>query len=459
MKIDLSRRSFLVGASALSFTGCALPKVSAGRHNLSFGVLSDIHITDRASTEVFRKTLAFFRDQKVDAVMIVGDMADHGLVCQLQNVADAWYDVFPSDRAPDGRKVEKLFVYGNHDFEGLAYRDAAMDKAFAVHGISYDEAKKDEICTVGFAETWKRCFHEDYEPVYRKRVRGYDFIGAHWETWSGQNAVEPWFAAHAGEIDTSKPFFFFQHQHPQGTVYAEDAWGQDAGQSTRVLSAYPNAVAFSGHSHRSLTDGRSYWRGEFTSIGTSTLSYVCLPGGRKDVPKYRANLDARQGQIVRVFDDRLEVERYDFIAMEKLDDDVVLPMPTTASTFRVRAVLRKNTVAFPAGAVARAEVRETAVAACFPAATAGAARPYDYKVEFWGKAADGKTERVTECWYQPDVVFSRRRAMQSGEIACSIPLAAFKRRPVEIHVVVYARNCYGGALNYLKSAWTPVASA
>ena len=124
MKIGLSRRSFLVGASALSFTGCALPKGAAERPNLSFGVLNDIHITDRASTEVFRKTLAFFRDQKVDAVMIVGDMADHGLVCQLQNVADAWYDVFPDDRAPDGRKVEKLFVYGNHDFEGLAYRDA-----------------------------------------------------------------------------------------------------------------------------------------------------------------------------------------------------------------------------------------------------------------------------------------------------------------------------------------------
>ena len=45
MKIDLSRRSFLVGASALSFTGCALPKGAAERPNLSFGVLSDIHIT------------------------------------------------------------------------------------------------------------------------------------------------------------------------------------------------------------------------------------------------------------------------------------------------------------------------------------------------------------------------------------------------------------------------------
>src|SRR5574344_100391 len=98
MNIIISRRSFLAGAAAFSFAGCVdlRSRFTGGRPNLKFGVLSDIHITDWA-----------------------------------------WAEVFPDGRGADGAKVEKLFVTGNHDFEGLKYRDKFMDKAFAVHGIPY----------------------------------------------------------------------------------------------------------------------------------------------------------------------------------------------------------------------------------------------------------------------------------------------------------------------------------
>ena len=77
---------------------------------LRFGVASDLHITDWASTEIFRQALRWFCDQAVDAVMIPGDLTDHGLMPQLENVARSWREVFPDDRAPDGRSVEKLFI-------------------------------------------------------------------------------------------------------------------------------------------------------------------------------------------------------------------------------------------------------------------------------------------------------------------------------------------------------------
>ena len=93
------------------FAGCVSPGSMIGaKPNLKFGVLSDIHITDWASTDVFRKTLGYFRSQDVDAVMIAGDLADHGILPQLECVAKAWYEVFPDDRGLDGRHVEKLFV-------------------------------------------------------------------------------------------------------------------------------------------------------------------------------------------------------------------------------------------------------------------------------------------------------------------------------------------------------------
>jgi hypothetical protein len=73
------------------------------------------------------------------------------------------------------------------------------------------------------------------------------------------------------KIDPSLPFFYVQHPHLKDTCYGPWAWGHDAGITTKTLSAYPNAIAFSGHSHYSLTDERTIWQGAFTSVGTGSF--------------------------------------------------------------------------------------------------------------------------------------------------------------------------------------------
>ena len=106
--------------------------VPTGSPRLRFGVLSDIHIRymshpggpDRiggGSNDTFLHALEWFRDQGVDAVLVAGDMADNGLVAQLEAVAQTWRSVFPDNKAPDGRRVEPVFVYGNHDMGGPPY--------------------------------------------------------------------------------------------------------------------------------------------------------------------------------------------------------------------------------------------------------------------------------------------------------------------------------------------------
>jgi len=156
-------------------------------------------------------------------------------------------------------------------------------------------------------------------------VKGYQFVGAHWtqheKAWDGIPEVEPWFKENAAKINRARPFFFIQHCHPQNTVYAEDAWGSDKGYATRALSAFPNAIALSGHSHASLTDERSVWQGAFTSIGTSSLRY----GG--EVDKYAQ----RQGMLMKVYDDRIAIVRRDFINDASLGDDWVIPLPGDAA--------------------------------------------------------------------------------------------------------------------------------
>jgi len=330
--MNISRRAFLGGAASFgALSGCRMFTAPTGYFagagaNLTLGVISDIHIDAGkgdfmkfGDTETFEKTLRWFDAQGVDGVVIAGDMADNAMVNQLQCVADAWYRVFPNDRGADGRHVEKLFVYGNHDLEGWNY-----DK-FDFRYFHKESFLRQRI-TTDPKGAWESVFHEEYAPIWLKSVKGYQFVGAHWsedraKSWDGIPAVEPWFAANGAKLDPKKPFFFIQHCHPQGTCYGDEAWCADKGFATRALTPFPNAIAFTGHSHTSLTDERSIWQGAFTSVGTSSLRY----GGEDD------QYAQRQGMLVRVYDDRVVFVRRDFLHDASLGDDWVLPLPAGES--------------------------------------------------------------------------------------------------------------------------------
>ena len=187
MGLMATRRWFIGGlASFGAFGGARVLRAAEGafagrKPLLSFGVVSDVHVgiapdgkgLDKGhDTATLDKAFAWFRDQGVDAVMIAGDIADKGCVAELEAVAGAWFRAFPGDAAPDGRHVERLFVYGNHDWEGFRY-DGAAKQIFGddldAHTIRSD-----------LAAAWKKAFGEEYSPVWRKEVKGYTFVGAHW---------------------------------------------------------------------------------------------------------------------------------------------------------------------------------------------------------------------------------------------------------------------------------------
>ena len=285
--MNISRRWFIGGAASLgAFQGCRFIESPFGRSGvarLKFGVVSDIHIiaenTDRTgqgNTRTLKRTFKWFDAQGADGVIIAGDMADAGLISQLQCVADAWNAVFPGNRSRlDGRPVEKLFIYGNHDWEGFNY-------GYNIFDVPSGELPADMIRNVGMKKVWEEVFEEEYAPIYKKEIKGYSFIGAHWDGangsgWGNAPDLAPFFAAHGKELDPALPFFYFQHPHPKDTCYGSWAWGHDDGRSTKVLSGYSNAIAFSGHSHYSLLDERTLWQGAFTSIGTGSLRYAGEP--------------------------------------------------------------------------------------------------------------------------------------------------------------------------------------
>lgn len=390
--MDFSRRSFIGGAFSFgALAGCRAFRAPAGLFSgdgakLVLGVVSDIHVDAGkgdfrkfGDTAQFERTLRWFDAQGVDGVVVAGDMADNGMINQLACVGEAWFRVFPGGRAADGRRVEQLFVYGNHDFEGQNY-----DK----FGFRYFEKKSFEAAQIRRdpAAAWKHVFHEEYSPIWFKEVKGYQFVGAHWslgpDPWHGIPEVETWFRDNAAKIDRTKPFFFIQHPHPKDTVYGDEAWCPDKGYATRALSAFPNAIAFTGHSHTSLTDERSVWQGAFTSIGTSSLRY----GG--SVSQY----EQRQGMLVKVYEDRVVIVRRDFLHDESLGDDWIIPLPAAdAKPFAYDVRKAKGAAPEFAAAAKLAVTREEkGWLVTIPCADAATTRAFRYEIATGLKDKDGK---------------------------------------------------------------------
>jgi len=454
-----SRRNFigacasfgaLAGRRMFAVPNAALPKV-----NLRFGVISDVHVRDDSDHDdrTFKKALAYFRDNGVDGVLIAGDIADRGRISQLQYAADAWYSIFPDDKAPDGRRVEKLFVYGNHDV--LAWKWGANaarqnDPALIADAIGYSQES--------IAKTWEKCFREKYEPIWIKDVKGYKFIGRH---WGHSDRLEAFFAAHADELNGSRPFFYTQHDHPRNTCIGTWAWGHDKGESTKALSAFPNCVAFSGHSHYTLTDERTVWQGAFTSINTSSLRYTSLDYNLRENASgnsfgynawkvRRANADVptgdgRQGMLIEVGDDAIVIHRREFVWGESLGDDWVIPVQASENgpfNFASRAAKRKAPV-FAPEARAKAALEsgkdgEKFVTVTFPAArTVDKCRVFEYEVAAIVMEDDVEMTVATRRVLAPDFYLPASQCGKAG--SCRFRLAdlppkahmRFEIRPLE----------------------------
>ena len=129
----VSRREFILSGLAASFVaGCRTADVFGGPA-LTFGVVSDIHVTTPGTEARYEKALRLFKSRGADAVMVCGDLADWGTVGSWELVRDAWKRVFD-----DGDATVPLLCTGNHDFGGWGYGDMTM--YMHASGHSEDEA-------------------------------------------------------------------------------------------------------------------------------------------------------------------------------------------------------------------------------------------------------------------------------------------------------------------------------
>ena len=464
----LQRSGVLAGAAYLGSPALAETLATLGNPNLVIGIVSDIHLRGADTAGTFIHTLEYFRSLKVDGVIIAGDMADQGLLPQLQVVADAWFQVFPNNKGLDGKETAQLFIYGNHDVEGYTWGGT-------ISSVGAETAQAQGIGRQA-AAAWKQCFKEDYQPIWMKTIKGYHFIGAHWENQSHISGLADFLEEHNSELTADgKPFFYIQHPHPKDTCNCAWAWGRDDGTVTKLLSNYPNAVAFSGHSHSPLDDDRDLWQGSFTSIGTSSLKYLYPMPARENTyqddwsakpPSQMQKMDpsdGRQGMVMRVYDSAITFEKREFVYDEPIGEAWYLPWPISATlplSFENRAK-SAPIPQFPAGTKVtvtggsgsdRYGTSQKQVTVHFPTVlkkNAGV-RAFDYEVQVEYDWLDVRHVSATKRVFSPKCYLGENK--EEGEVVCVFGESELPK-DFAYRFAIRPCNCFGGKGNPIYSDW------
>ena len=306
--------------------------------NLILGVISDTHLrTNHAGKKDSRYTdrhfisaLRLFREADVDAVVHCGDMAHCGQLEEMQFHADAWQKVFPGDKGKSGRKVERLFVSGNHDLEASEYGIGSLVKRL----YPDEEERSRHLLSSDIAGNWERIWGEPYERAWHRTVKGYHFFGRHWGVPDDEyeDVIRGEWPC-GGDAAAHTCVFLMSHRPPESTLRTL--------LRRRCRETDANAVFFSGHYH--LTSANWNMATMFNESGPlaclscpacfssrgdnhvgwndSDIARVPISGG-KDVPKG----PGRECYIVKVSDDRVEIERHEVSHGGLIGANWVLPL-------------------------------------------------------------------------------------------------------------------------------------
>ncbi len=311
-----TRRTFIggaaAGAAAFPLGAWAARPASGG---VTFGVVSETTIGTPLpkNPALIEDVLRFFRSKDVNAVAFLGDIMYTGGISELEKFADIWNTVFPGGRGKGGSKVELLVVTGDHDAFGWTncWKDVPKEKQKAARFLFEDNPSK----------VWNRLFHQEWEPIWKKEINGYTFIGVQETRFKPD--VDAFMAKAGPTLKGNKPFFFFSHYFPAGVKCGFPHLGEGSQTIARALSSYPNAVAVSGHSHIALTNEHAIWQGAYTHVCAGSIylssadftyenmSSVWHPTYKKHVMRIDESIRQQGGALlVQATDTQIKIQRF-----------------------------------------------------------------------------------------------------------------------------------------------------
>lgn len=275
---------------------------------LTFNVLSDTHIRDSSfSTNKFLAALQDLHeiDPQADALVINGDMTNTGYPEEYAKLRGLL------EQSPKPKHI--YFSIGNHEFHN-------------------EEGNEINI------ERFKQFVDED-ELYYEKKVKGYSFIFLGSESW-GPVGTPTKDAAVLSEKQLNwlentlekrskneKPIFVYLHQ-PMPDTFGEGPMLIQHEELEEILSKYPQAILFSGHTHQDMRYPNTNMTAAkgFPIVNTaSTYNTTFWPD---------TNWDESQGLYVQVYDDKVEIKGRDFHRKQWIPEThytIDIPSATTFS--------------------------------------------------------------------------------------------------------------------------------
>lgn len=241
------------------YIACFAPVSAEGSGGVKFGVMSDLHFHDGTTgiDSNISTMLNYYKEQNVDAILVLGDVANSAKETQFAKFTTAWDAVFTDSKTAPRR----LVIMGNHEFENAYYKRETVADAQQRYMTAYG-----------------------YDTLnFNVKVNGYHFIGINSESAAIDGryteTTVSWLKAQldaAVEENRNAPIFVGCHQPIFETTYGS---GHGAGNTMllkKLLKNYPQVVYFSGHSHRPCENERCIWQGEFTCIDCTSMQYVSL---------------------------------------------------------------------------------------------------------------------------------------------------------------------------------------
>lgn len=370
------------------------PVFDENRIVLTFAALSDLH----NSPNVPLALRYLQRVARLDAIVHCGDMTDG--VVYYNNLGE----VEKVRRVYEAETPESLrwfFCLGNHDSNGGS-------RATLFYDNLGERFYRGDVTDGDFARR-TACRHAV--------IGGLHFIAleSHHAPTRYSDEILAWLSgvlAEAAADTPGRPIFLLTHAPVKDTVYGSVCDGCD--QLTTLLSQYPQAVIFTGHSHWSLYHDGSIRQGGFTAVNLGSVSYMtCQPN------RYMEQLspfhllynsyDTSLGAIVEVdAAGAVRITRHNFMLGCPIRKPWIIPAPTVdgahLTAYPANYGVGEPAPVFLEGEVSAELTYESTVTVCHPAArSAGMVFSYRYDIvkddevvhtfdslsEFWNHPTDG----------------------------------------------------------------------
>ncbi len=230
---------------------------------LRFAVMSDCHYSERhpeyrQRLERAMNLLYTYADSEeykgLDALYVVGDFADLGKTCEMK-----WF----KEDCDKFVKAETLLVVtmANHELHYMPDCNVALKDFKDIFNMDYDRHEVINgyhfisLSTIRDKGPWDDSFNDEKKAFLKSELEK------------------------ARKDTGNKPIFVFRHPGIPETIVG------GVGGNTEVysiLSAYPQVIDFSGHSHNPVNDPREINQKNITTVGTGSMSNICTSAGWAD---------------------------------------------------------------------------------------------------------------------------------------------------------------------------------